>query len=63
MAGDLNIQVQELNSSTGSRPSYSLNLKRWLWNRNYWYLENYGFIKPKSFVVKVLDAFVIHSSY
>ena len=63
IAGDLNIRVQELNSFAGSRLSYSLDLKRGLWNKNFWYLENYGFIKPKSFVVKVLDAFVIHSSY
>ena len=63
IAGDLNIRVQELNSSAGSKLSYSLNLKSGLWNKNFWYLENYGFIKPKSFVVKVLDAFIIHSSY
>jgi len=63
IAGDSSIYVQELNSINGSRLTYSLDLKRGLWNKNFWYLKNYGFIKPKSFVVKVLDAFIIHSSY
>lgn len=62
-SGDSSIRVQELNSMRGSRLTYSLELKNGVWNKKYWHLDNYGFIKIKSFVVRVLDAFVIHSNY
>ena len=63
MSGDRSIQVHEQNKIIGSRLSYSIALRKKIWNKEYWYLDNYGFITIDSFVVKVLDAFVIHSNY
>lgn len=63
MPGDRSIYVQEQNAFRGSRLRYNIELRNKIWNKEYWYLENYGFITIKSFVVKVLDAFVIHSNY
>jgi hypothetical protein len=63
MSGDTSIHVQEVNAFQGSRLRYNIVLKNGMWNRNYWYLDNYGFTTIKSFVVRVLDAFVIHSNY
>lgn len=63
MPGDRSIRVQEQNSLRGSRLTYSIELRNKIWNKEYWHLDNYGFITIKSFVVKVLDAFVIHSNY
>jgi hypothetical protein len=62
-AGDRSIYVQEQNAFKGSRLRYNIDLRNKIWNKEYWHLENYGFITIKSFVVKVLDAFVIHSNY
>lgn len=62
-SGDSSIRVQELNSMRGSRLTYSIELKSGVWKKKYWHLDNYGFIKINSFVVRVLDAFVIHSNY
>lgn len=63
ISGDSSIRVQELNSSRGSRLSYHIYLKEKVWNNKYWFLENYGFITINSFVVRILDAFVVHSNY
>lgn len=63
MSGDRSIYVQELNAQFGSRLTYSLSLENAIWGKNYWKLKNYGFISIKSFSVKVLDAFIIHSNY
>lgn len=63
LPGDTSIYVQELNVSHGSRLTYNLSLKNKIWNKKYWHLENYGFITVKSFCVRVLDAFIIHSNY
>lgn len=63
MSGDRSIRVQEQNSHRGSRLTYSIELRNKIWNKEFWHLDNYGFITIKSFVVKVLDAFVIHSNY
>ena len=63
ISGDSSIQVNELNAVLNSRLSFSIKLRNGLWNKKYWYLNNYGFISIKSFVVRVLDAFIIHSNY
>lgn len=63
MSGNRSIHVQEQNSFRGSRLNYSIELRNKIWNKEYWHLDNYGFITIKSFVVKILDAFVIHSNY
>jgi|GEM_PF-2542343 len=63
ISGDTSIHVQEVNAFQGSRLRYNISLKSGLWDKNYWYLDNYGFTTIKSFVVRVLDAFVIHSNY
>jgi hypothetical protein len=61
--GDQWITVQDLNTQFGSRMTYNLSLEKAIWNKNYWKLKNYGFISIKSFSVKVVDAFIIHSNY
>ena len=63
IAGDETIVVQEAYSSVGSRITYQIALRRKLWNKNFWYLDNYGFITIKSFVIRVIDAFIINSNY
>jgi len=63
MSGDRSIYVQELNAQFGSRFTYSLSQENAIWSKKYWKLKNYGFISIKSFSVKVLDAFIIHSNY
>jgi len=63
ISGDSYIQVQDAYSAKASRLSYRIQLKNKIWNKKFWYLDNYGFITIKSFVVRVLDAFVIHSNY
>jgi len=65
IAGDTAINVSEayLNTFHNSRISYSLSLRNYIWNRPYWYLDNYGFTTIESFTVRVMDAFVIHSNY
>lgn len=63
ISGDRSIRVQEQISFKGSRLTYNIELRKKIWNKEYWHLENYGFISIKSFVVKVMDAFIVHSNY
>lgn len=63
ISGDRSIHVQELNAQFGSRLAYSLSLEKAIFGKNYWKLENYGFVSLKTFSVKVLDSFIIHSNY
>lgn len=64
ISGDTSIRVQESRTNiTSSKLSYKLDLRIGPWSYYYWYLENHGFILLKSFAIKLLDAFIIHSSY
>lgn len=59
IAGDSCIYVQTIEKS---KFTYHIDLKKRVWNKEYWYLDNYGFITIHSFVVKVLDAFILYSN-
>lgn len=58
--GDTSIYVHDFNDN---RLSFKMNLRSKLFNKHYWKLDNYGFITIKSFTVKLLDTFIIHSNY
>jgi len=61
ISGGDSIIVQQ--NSKESSLNYRLRLKTALWNRKYWYLENFRFITLESFVLRVLDAFIFRSNF
>jgi hypothetical protein len=63
IAGDTRIIVQDEKNYSRSKLTYNIELKKYIWNKNYWYLKNFGFISLESFVVKVMDAFILHSNF
>lgn len=63
IGGDTTIVVQEQNFQPNSKFTFMFQLKKRIHNFDLWYLENYGYISVNSFAVKIMDTFIIHSSY
>ena len=63
IAGNTTIIAIGKDNSDMARINFKLDLKRTRGLYSYWYLEGYGPITLGSFSLRVLDAFLLHSSY
>jgi hypothetical protein len=59
-SGDTSIRVQEENSSYGSKVRYNFLLKQGLLKKQYWYLENRGYMSVESFAIRIIDFLMLH---
>jgi len=62
VSGNTSIYTADLNTLT-PRLSYNLTLKQTSIGYSYWELDGYGPLTIKSFVLRILDAFLLHSCY
>lgn len=63
IAGDGHIIAQDSTGLQNPRLRFRLSLKRTSLGYYIWHLENQGYVSVKSFTLRVLDAFILHSNY
>lgn len=62
-SGDSNIIAHQQDIFLNSRLKFEMKLKVNNLGFHYWYQSNYGITTSKSFALKILDAFLLHSCY